>query len=92
VISGMESLGLRWRQMRFNPLRSLTPERLTSAIDQADAGWVREFALILEAIEKRDAIVRTVLGKRKAAVARQPWWPHWSFPSMVVKRDRSGSR
>jgi phage gp29-like protein len=72
-LPGFESLGLRWRQMRFNPLKSLTPERLTSAIDSADAGWLREFALILEAIGKRDAICKTVLSKRSAAVARQPW-------------------
>lgn len=73
MIPGFDTLGQRWRQQRFNPLRSLTPERLTCAMDSAAAGWVREFALILEEIEKRDAIVRTVLGKRKAAAARQPW-------------------
>lgn len=73
MIPGFDTLGTRWRQMRFNPLRSLTPERLTAAMDSADAGWLREFALILEAIGKRDAICRTVLGKRKAAVSRQPW-------------------
>ncbi len=73
MIPGFDTLGLRWRQMRFNPLRSLTPERLTSAMDSAAAGWLREFALILEAIGKRDAICRTVLGKRKSAVSRQPW-------------------
>ncbi len=73
MIPGFETLGQRWRTMRFNPLRSLTPERLTSAMDFAAAGWVREFALILEAISERDAIVRTVLLKRSAAVSRRPW-------------------
>lgn len=59
--------------MRFNPLKSLTPERLTNALDAADAGWLREKALILETIGRRDAICRTVLGKRKDAVKLQPW-------------------
>jgi phage gp29-like protein len=68
-----ENLGLRWRQMRFNPLRSLTPERLASALDQAAAGWLREQALICEVIEQREAIVRSVMTKRRAAVARRDW-------------------
>ncbi len=69
----MENLGLRWRQMRFNPLRSLTPVRLANALDSHAAGWVREAALIFETIEKREAIVKSVMGKRKAAVARRDW-------------------
>jgi GNAT superfamily N-acetyltransferase len=69
----MENLGLRWRQMRFNPLRSLTPERLASALDQSAAGWLREQALICEVIEQREAIVRSVMTKRRAAVARRDW-------------------
>lgn len=68
----LESLGLRWRRIRFNPLRTLTPERLSSAIDQWDAGWLREAALIYETIEKRDAVCRTVIPKRKRAVSRRP--------------------
>ena len=70
---GMENIGLRWRQIRFNPLRSLTPERLASALDSHAAGWLREAALIFEVIEQREAIVRSVMTKRRAAVARRPW-------------------
>ncbi len=69
----MESLGLRWRQTRFNPLRSLTPERLASALDQWAAGWLRDAALIFETIEGREAIIKSVMGKRRAAVARRDW-------------------
>jgi Protein of unknown function (DUF935) len=68
-----DNLGLRWRQIRFNPLRSLTPEKLASALDQHAAGYLREAALIFETIEQRDAIVRSVMTKRKAAVARRDW-------------------
>ena len=59
--------------MRFNPLRSLTPERLASALDQHAAGYLREAALIFETIEQREAIVRSVMTKRRAAVARRDW-------------------
>ena len=73
MIPDMQNLGLRWRQIRFNPLRSLTPERLASALDSAAAGWLREAALIFESIEAREAIVRSVMTKRRAAVARRDW-------------------
>jgi hypothetical protein len=73
MMPGMENIGLRWRQMRFNPLRSLTPERLASALDSHAAGWLREAALIFETIEQREAIVRSVMTKRKSAVARRDW-------------------
>lgn len=69
----LESLGLRWRQMRFNPLRSLTPERLASALDQFEAGWLREASLIFETIEKREFMIGSVMRKRRAAVARRDW-------------------
>lgn len=68
-----ENLGLRWRRVRFNPLRSLTPERLASALDQWAAGWLREAALIFETIEGREAIIKSVMSKRRAAVARRDW-------------------
>ena len=73
VIPELSNLGQRWRQMRFNPLRSLTPERLSAALDSAAAGWLRDAALIYESIEQREAIVRSVMTKRRAAVARRDW-------------------
>jgi hypothetical protein len=73
VIPGMENMGQRWRIMRFNPLRNLTPERLANALDQHAAGWLREAALIFETIEQREAVVRSVMTKRRAAVARRDW-------------------
>ena len=69
----LQNLGLRWRQIRFNPLRSLTPERLATALDSSAAGYLREAALIYETIEQREAIVRSVMTKRRAAVARRDW-------------------
>lgn len=73
AIPDLASLGQQWRQMRFNPLRSLTPARLAAALDGHAAGWLRDGALIFEAIEAREAIVRSVMVKRRAAVARRDW-------------------
>lgn len=71
--TSLEDMNMRWRQARFNPLRYLTPEKLSAALDSWQAGWLREAALIFETIEQRDAIVRSVMTKRRAAVARRPW-------------------
>lgn len=73
MIPDLQNIGQRWRQIRFNPLRSLTPERLAGALDSAAAGWLREAALIYETIEQREAIVRSVMTKRRASVARRDW-------------------
>lgn len=69
----IENMATRWRQTRFNPLRSLTPERLASALESAAAGWLRDAALIFETVELREAIIRSVMTKRRAAVARRDW-------------------
>jgi phage gp29-like protein len=55
---------------RFNPIRSLTPEWLSQIIDSFDAGYLREFALMADAIERRDDILAAVAPKRKKAIAR----------------------
>lgn len=68
-----QNLGQAWRQTRFNPLRSLTPERLASALDAWDAGYLRGASLIFETIEQRDAIIRSVMTKRRSAAARSKW-------------------
>jgi phage gp29-like protein len=69
----LQKTGRQWRMIRFNPLRSLTPARLASALDSSAAGWLREAALIYEAIETREAIVRSVMTKRRASVSRRDW-------------------
>jgi phage gp29-like protein len=58
---------------RFNPLRSLTPAALTTALDQFETGWLRTAALLWEAMERRDAVLCGAAGKRKRAVSRRPW-------------------
>ncbi|MCL1921985.1 MAG: DUF935 family protein [Kiritimatiellaeota bacterium] len=59
-------------QMRFNPLRGITPSRLVSALDAWERGLTREMALIIDAYEQRDDMMRTCSRKMAAAVARCP--------------------
>jgi phage gp29-like protein len=60
----------RFIQSRFNPIRSLTPEWLAQMIDSFDAGYLREFALMADAIERRDDVLMSVAPKRKKAIGR----------------------
>ncbi|MGE9293533.1 MAG: phage portal protein family protein [Puniceicoccales bacterium] len=61
------------RRARFTPIRSLTPETLTSILDSFHAGELRAAALLWEAIEQRDDVLKAVACKRKKAPARFGW-------------------
>jgi phage gp29-like protein len=58
---------------RFNPIRSLTPELLAQYLDSFKTGYLRQCALIWDAIEERDDTLAGVISKRKAAAARHGW-------------------
>lgn len=58
-------------QQRINPIRNLSPERLSLALDQFDLGYFQEFSVLSEKIARRDPIIKSVLGKREKSVARQ---------------------
>lgn len=58
---------------RFDPIRNLTPERLTRQLDDFNAGYLREAALTWDAIERRDDIVQTAAAKRKMSAGRNGW-------------------
>ena len=58
---------------RFNPIRSLTPELLSQYLDAFKTGYLRQCALVWDAIEERDYILSSVIPKRKAAAARHGW-------------------
>src|SRR3954469_15930926 len=60
----------RWR---FNPIRNLTVDSLTNQLDAFEAGYLREAAETWETIENRDDILRSVVPKRKKAIARHGW-------------------
>lgn len=75
---GMETrpgigLGQQSREQRFNPLRSLTPVRLGCALDAFHSGYVRDAALIWDALENRAPMVVSCAEKRRSDVARRPW-------------------
>jgi len=58
---------------RFDPIRNLTPERLSRQLDDFHAGHLREAALTWDAIERRDDVVQAVASKRKMSAARHGW-------------------
>lgn len=60
-------------RMRFNPLRGLTPERLSQYLEEFDAGFLRQAAITWDKIERRDFTLRAVAPKRKKAAARHGW-------------------
>jgi phage gp29-like protein len=66
-------LGRRHREQRFNPLRNLTPAGLTAALDSFESGYLRQAALIWEAIEQRDDAAKIAVPKRRKSVSRRPW-------------------
>ena len=57
-------------RMRFNPLRGLTPAMLAGWLDQFDMGFFRSAAILWDRLEKRDYKLKSVVPKRKKAVAR----------------------
>jgi hypothetical protein len=60
-------------QGRYNPIRGLTPDVLVQWLDGYHAGQIREAAILWDAIERRDLVVRGVVGKRKEAVSQLDW-------------------
>lgn len=59
--------------MRFNPIARATPQSLTADLDAFEAGYLRNAALLWDAIEDRDDMARAVISKRKKAISRRPW-------------------
>lgn len=60
-------------QNRVNPIRGLTPDILSRALDQFKVGYLRDAALLWDAIEARDLNLKNVAGKAKKSVSRLPW-------------------
>jgi len=61
------------RRLRFNPIRHLSPESLSRALDAFHLGYLRPAALLWDAMERRDDVLQGVAAKRKKAVARLDW-------------------
>lgn len=63
----------RYRRSRFNALLGITPTRLVQYLSDWEAGYLRNMALTMEQILRRDAVYKTVAPKRYADAARQTW-------------------
>lgn len=61
------------RRTRFNPLRALTPQSLTTALDGFEAGDFRAVSLLWQVICKRDDTIPAVKAKRELDTAQRPW-------------------
>lgn len=58
---------------RFNPIKTLTPDTLSSMLDGFHAGYLKSAALTWEAIEHRDDVIFGVAMKRKKSISRLNW-------------------
>ena len=61
------------RNTRYNPLRQLDPETLGRQLDGFAAGTLREFAILADAVARRDDTLAAVIAKRVGAPARHPY-------------------
>lgn len=57
--------------IRFQPIAQVTPENVTRQLDMWYAGTLRYFALMQDAVARRDDVLQSVIPKRKAALARR---------------------
>lgn len=62
-----------YRLTRFNPIRSLTPEILSQHLDDFDRGFLRNLAIDMDAIARRDDLLKCVIPKRFGALQRREW-------------------
>lgn len=58
------------KRTRTNPIRLLEPSKLGDWLDAFAAGTFREFALLADAIARRDDVLATVIAKRTGGPAR----------------------
>lgn len=68
--SGLVTTIKRWR---FNPIRGLTPDRLSRELDSFAVGCLTSFAMTADAIRRRDDVINPALTKREKAPARRNW-------------------
>lgn len=61
------------RRMRFNPLRMLTPELLSMALDQFDIGILLPAAQLWDAMIRRDDTLSFVVEQFENSIAGKPW-------------------
>lgn len=63
----------QWKWYLSNPLAGLSPTALVAALNNRDAGWLRDFALLYLKLEETDLLLSGLCAKRRSAAARLPW-------------------
>lgn len=72
--SALDAIRIRNQRMFLgNPLRSLTPESLSSQLDQFEAGDLRAAAQTWAIMERRNPVLGSVARKRYKSISRLPW-------------------
>jgi hypothetical protein len=72
--SALDAFRIRNQRMFLgNPLRSLTPESLSSQLDQFEGGDLRSAAQTWAIMERRSPVLGSVARKRYKAISRLPW-------------------
>lgn len=61
------------RRSRFNPIATLTPQKLTTALEQFSVGYLGDAARIWDALQRRDDKIAALRAKRLAALSRNGW-------------------
>jgi phage gp29-like protein len=61
------------RMMRVTPIRDLKPQKIARMIDDFEAGYLREFAQMMDAVQRRDDELQTVIPKRLGDVSRHEY-------------------
>jgi hypothetical protein len=61
------------KRARWNPLAGLTPDLLRAHLDAFRMGYLWQFALVADAMKRRDPMLKVASSKREKAVARHGW-------------------
>jgi phage gp29-like protein len=69
LVTNLESIRI-WRQSKYNPLRTLTPAKLATALEAFEIGYLREAAMIFETVADRDDTLKSVKPKREKEVSQ----------------------
>ncbi len=74
---------------RFNPIKTLTPDSLSTMLDEFSAGYLRSAALTWDAIERRDDVIFGVAMKRKKSISRLNWEVLTIDDTDIAKRQQA---
>ena len=61
------------KQLRYNPLRGLSPQKLVTALENFEAGYIADLARLFDMMRRRDDMISAALDKRKKSVAGLDW-------------------